>query len=145
MLCFHIDSFFSLNILFVFSSSSSLSHHRKSCSLYINLQKSKEEPLDLDFSHGSWIIFQQYLVFTQIWSGECNWYLFNVVNSCCAWRDLLTLNDTLFNLSYKIWVEFIFVYQKSVKLTLKTCVWVQKYFLNWCSSVVNSQRLFCNQ
>ena len=49
------------------------------------------------------------------------------------------------NLSYQIWVWFIFLYQKSLKRTFQTGFWVQNHLLNLCSSVVNSQRLLCSQ
>ena len=43
------------------------------------------------------------------------------------------------NLSYQIWVGFIFVYQKSLKWVLKTCFWVQNHLLNLCSNALNSK------
>ena len=43
------------------------------------------------------------------------------------------------------WVRFIFVYQKSLKWTLKTVFRVQNHPLNLCSSAVNSIRLLCSQ
>ena len=64
------------------------------------------------------------IFFTQIWFGKYLEYL---------------------NLSYHIWVEFIFVYQKSLKRTFKTSFWVQNHLLNLWSSAMNSQRLLCSK
>ena len=64
-----------------------------------------------------------------------------VKNSCCVTcREFLTFNAYLLNLSYKIWIKFIFVYQRSLKQTFKPvwiCVlvlWIHKdYYVvkNW--------------
>ena len=54
-----------------------------------------------------------------------------------------TLNTCLFNLSYQIWVRIIFVYQKSLKRTLKIGFWLQN-LLRMCYCVVNLQMLFCS-
>ena len=48
-------------------------------------------------------------------------------------------------LSHQIWVGFIFVYQKSLKRTFQTGLWVLIHLLNLCSSALDSQRLLCSQ
>ena len=45
-------------------------------------------------------------------------------------REVLTFNAYQLNLSYQIWVGIIFVYQKSLKRTLKTGFWVQNHLSN---------------
>ena len=60
-------------------------------------------------------------------------------------RKFLTFNAYLLNSSYQIWVEFIFVYLKSLKRTVNTGFWLENHLLNLFSSAVNSQKLLCSQ
>ena len=68
-----------------------------------------------------------------------------IFDSDLVWRMQFNICREFLNLSYQIWVEFIFVYQKSLKRPFKTSFWVQNYLLNLCYRAVNSQRLLCSQ
>ena len=46
------------------------------------------------------------------------------------------------SLNRYFWLKFIYVYQRSLKRTLKPGFWAQNHLLNLCSRVVNSQRLY---
>ena len=56
---------------------------------------------------------------TQIWFGGSNKWLLKVKISCYVFMEFLTFNAYELNMSYQIWVGFIFVYQKSLKGRLK--------------------------
>ena len=74
-------------------------------------------------------------ILTQIWFGALK-----VKNYSYLCGELLTFNAYYLNLSYQIWVGFIFVCQKSLKRTFKTGFWKSPFIF---FSDVNLQRLLC--
>ena len=57
---------------------------------------------------------------------------------CCY-----SLNLKYLNLSYQIFIRFMFVYKNSLKIAFQTGFCVKNHLLNLHFSVVNSKRLFC--
>ena len=55
----------------------------------------------------------------------------------CVCREFLIFDAHELNMSYQIWVGFIFVYQKYFQ-TFKISFWVQNRLLNLCSSAVDT-------